>query len=85
MQMIPTQADDQKREERPATAARLTTGTSDTRNSTRLQAAGQLRRAALLEDQADHRHALGDWAGARRLLHEARQLRQLAAGRREAA
>lgn len=85
MQTIPTRRDDQRREERPRQAARLTTETSDTRNLTRLQAPGQLRRAAQLEEQAQHRHAFGDWPGARRLLHEARQLRQLAAGRREAA
>lgn len=47
-----------------------------------LQAAGQLRRAEGLEAQAAHRHAFGDWPGARRLLHEARQLRRLAAGPR---
>lgn len=47
-----------------------------------LQAAGQLRRAEGLEAQAGHRHAYGDWNGARRLLHEARRLRQLARGAR---
>ena len=85
MQMIPTEHDAQKRVERLVTAAQLHTGTTNTTNVKPLQASGQLRRAAQLEAQADHRHAFGDWPGARRLLHEARHLRQLAAGRQAAA
>ena len=47
-----------------------------------LQSRGQLRRAVALDEQADRLAASGDWPAARRLRHEARRLRQLAAGPR---
>lgn len=46
------------------------------------QAAGQLRRAEGLEAQADRLAGFGEWPAARKLRHEARQLRRLAAGPR---
>lgn len=47
-----------------------------------LQARGQLARALDLDEQADRLAAAGRWPDARRLRHEANQLRRLARGPR---
>ena len=72
----------QTREERPRQAARLVTETTDTPNTTRLQLAGQLRRAQLLNEQAARLQAAGRYPEARRLRHQANALRQAARGTR---
>lgn len=71
-----------KREERPRQAARLTTKTYDAPQTTHLQAPGQLRRAALLDEQADRLQTAGRYPEARRLRHQANALRQAARGPR---
>ena len=74
----------QKREERPATAAQLNPETTYNPKGNRRQAAGQLLRAALLDEQADRLALTGDYRAARRLRHEAHRLRRLARPRIEA-
>ena len=75
--------DRQKREERPRQAAQLNPGTTYNPKGNRRQAAGQLLRAALLDEQADRLALTGDYRAARRLRHEAHRLRRLARPRTE--